>query len=239
MKKTILMAAAASIMFAATPLAAADTATGDLVLDATVPNTCFVSRNPEITLTNLSGTPSGATGAGTASGSASVTIDSAALIDQVTAAGIWTGGGGSNPGDGNRSAINVTFGAVCNFANSGVTFASARGGLVNINPPAFQGNFAGGISYTVTGTFGTANMGVTTFRPGSGVNGGSEITGPGESPVRAVALPTNGDMSLRIRLRLAHNAASKSAITEINRANYPFLSGTYADTLTVSFGANP
>lgn len=239
MKKILLAAAAAPVMLAGAPLAAADTATGDLVLGATVPNTCFISRSPEITLTNLSGTPSGATGAGTASGSVNVTIDSASIIDPVTAAGIWTGGSGSNAGDSNRSAINVTFGAVCNFANAGVTFASAKGGLVNSNPPAFQGDFASGISYTVTGTFGKADMLTTTFRPGGGVNGGNEITGPGESTVRPVPLPTNGDMSLRIRLRLAHNAANKSAISELNRANFPFLSGTYADTLTVSFGANP
>jgi len=238
MKKLILLAAAAPLAFTGTAAFAADTATGEIALNATVPQTCYVSSNPTATFTNTTGSFTGGTGAGTASATGTVVIDSAALFDQTTATGKWTGGGGSSPGDGNRTAIDFNFGAVCNFANSGITLASANGGLVNINPPAFSGNFFSGISYTLTGDFGGDGFGQVTFRPGPGPNGGQEITGAGESNVNNTALPTNDDINLRLRLRMAHNAeGSKAGST--NLASRPFLAGTYADTVTIRFGANP
>ncbi|MBI1404077.1 MAG: hypothetical protein GC147_12815 [Porphyrobacter sp.] len=238
MKKLILLAAAAPLAFTGTAAFAADTATAELTLNGTVAPTCYVSSNPTATFTNMSGSFTGAQGADTASASGTITIDSSSLFDQTRAVGKWTGAGGSNPGDGNRTAIDFNFGAVCNFADSGITLSSANGGLVNTSPPAFSGNFFSGISYSLTGDFGGDSFGTVTFRPGPGPNGGQEITGPGESNVNSTALPTNDDINLRLRLRYAHNADGNKAGTTALTAR-PFLAGTYADTVTIRFGANP
>jgi hypothetical protein len=237
MKKLLLIAAAPLAL--ATPAFAADTATADLTMSSTVPQTCYIASNP--TATTPAGTFTGTTNAPTATSNGNVvTWTSGNIINQTTAAAAWGDYGGANMDPVNGQKAVITFTAVCNFAGSQVTVSNANGGLKNQSGFATVGNFANAISYYTRVRWNGNNVNTSKFGPVNPGNGGGTFVAPGgTSGATTVALPTNANMSVELKLRAAHRADTNAPIASGDLASFPLLAGTYSDTMTLRFGANP
>jgi hypothetical protein len=238
MKKLILASSLA--MALAAPAMASETAEGVLSLEGSVAQTCYVASDPSGSITS-GGTGSVTTSGGAPTDATSVTAswDSASIINPTTAAAAWGDYNGANF-DVNTARAVINFNAVCNFASSSVSLTSANAGLRNLGAPPSVGDFADAISYSVRARWNGDGVGTAKFGPSNpGNGGGTLVMAPGGSVTNAVALPTNAPMNLTIRFRKAHKAGSGAPVESGERADFPLLAGTYSDTLTVRFGANP
>ncbi|MGB5336901.1 MAG: hypothetical protein WBN07_14880 [Woeseiaceae bacterium] len=230
------LVAAAAIAFPMSAAHADDTAQFQLDLTADVPQTCFIADTP--TGGGYATFAAGGSGPAAAVNGNTLTFP-AALVNPVTAGAAWPDYFGSNfdtaPG------TTITFTAVCNFAGAQVDMSTQNAGLRLQNPPStVVGGFSDAISYAARLRWngdGVGTMKTGPSNPGNG--GGSLVTTPGGSIApTTVADPTNAVMNLRIRPRKAHEFGTGDPVNG-DRDAFPLLAGTYTDTLTIRFGANP
>ena len=240
MKKLILLSAAACLV-AVPAYAQGPTATNTLTANASVPQTCYISTTPALVNgSNTLGVSLSAAGGGTDTATASATIPSANIINPVTAtaSATWLADYNSNTVTSGNVNFALSFSAVCNFADSDVSFRSANGGLTNASPPAAVGNFASRMSYTTRVTWGSNSGANAVFAPGA-TGGGGTVFGAGGGPSsQTITDPTNATLTVRFKLRALHQA-NGTVISAAQAPNWPVLSGSYSDTLTIRFSANP
>jgi hypothetical protein len=131
MKRLLIAAVALSALpFAAQ---AADTASGDVTLSATAPNTCAI-RGIAANTGNGALTPFSNTTGGAATASSTLALDNASVIDTTTATAL-------------ANTNVLTLNAFCNYASHSIQLRSANGGLTNVATTSTVGDFNRRIAY--------------------------------------------------------------------------------------------
>ena len=207
MNSRILLAAASAAMFAV-PAFAADSATGTIGLNASVPDTCYISSMGANSL--ATGGAFTAPGAGGATVSATLDLGTTAIADATTAVGTSA-----------TYIINVE--AYCNYASHNVSLQSLNGGLIGPDSASVPsvGDFERRINYTAdfAGWDGSTATSLTT----DGVVSSAAADVDSATQAYGVAVNTVG-------------SAATLTITTADGTD-PLIAGAYADTLTLQFGA--